>query len=334
LDDTARSTAKFGPYHTSGKETSNLVKGTTDGRTSQPRKQRPTVTTVHSGHGRFHVLRRTLRRPTARNPRRARRSRGFHAQTTVDSYPDHLHQFFNHPQWQKLPPTAKLSATTALSTPHMSRRPSHTPDSDEVKIRDEYRLLSIKRQQRLAIQRRTDARVDFYRQKLGYYPTQDQQSNTANIQKPLGTIDWNTLTSSSTTPAERSSRANATPPTSKQSGNTHVTPSSAAQASNFPPAGPPNCRKRSTASSSTQTPKRSTTSSATQTLQGDIKPFRTFPLCQQNNLYWKIAYEDNTGITWTRFRPNGNQEWLTGSLLTDKYWEFNISKEINDLFPS
>ena len=127
LDDTARSTAKFGPYHTSGKETSNLVKGTTDGRTSQPRKQRPTVSTVHSGHGRFHVLRRTLRRPTTENPRRARRSRGIHAQTTIDSYPDHLHQLFNHPQWQKLPPTAKLSASTAPKrTAHVLEASTYT----------------------------------------------------------------------------------------------------------------------------------------------------------------------------------------------------------------
>ena len=205
----------------------------------------------------------------------------------------------------------------------MSWKPAPTPDNDETKFRDEYRLLSVKRQQKRAIQLRTDQRVEFYRQKIGYYPPTDQRHSSSSDYQPT-----------STTLTENSSRAHATPPASKQSGDKHITPSSAAHTSNFPSAGPPNCRKRSTASSSTQTQKRPTTSSSTQTLQGDIKPFRTFPVCQQNNLYWKIAYEDDTGITWTRFRPNGNQEWLTGSLRPDKYWEFNISKEINDLFPS
>ena len=204
----------------------------------------------------------------------------------------------------------------------ISRLLTYTPDSEETKLRNEYRLQNVKRQQRLAIQQRTDARVDFYRQKLGYYPAQDQQNNSATTQRSLRTRNRNNRTSSSTTSTENPTRANEIPPAGKQSGSKHVTPSSAAQTSNFPPPGSPNCQKRSTASSSTQT------------LQGDIKPFRTFPLCQQNNLYWKIAIKDESGITWTRFKPNGNQEWLTGSIRPDECWQFNISKEINDIFPS
>jgi len=79
-------------------------------------------------------------------------------------------------------------------------------------------------------------------------------------------------------------------------------------------------------------PTRSTTSSATQT---DVHtPFRTVPLCAEHSTTWELVYRDNKGVTWTRFKRNRQQEWLTGTILPNNNWEFSLSLETNDFFPA
>ena len=201
----------------------------------------------------------------------------------------------------------------------MSWKPTFTPDSEETKFRDEYRLLSVKRQQRQAIQLRTDQRVKFYRQKVGYYLPTDQRNGSSSDYRPPSNTNTNNQ-------ANRPGKARAT---TRRDPKHHELTTANEQS----------VATQKTSSSATDpiiqsSRKRSTTSSATQTLQGDIKPFRTFPFCQQNNLYWKIVIQDKSGITWTRFKPNGNQEWLTRSIRPGECWQFNISKEITDILPS
>ena len=75
-----------------------------------------------------------------------------------------------------------------------------------------------------------------------------------------------------------------------------------------------------------------TSSASTQT--NVHTPIRTVPLCQEQTTTWELVYKDNKGITWTRFKRNSQQEWLTGTILPNKNWEFSLSSETNDLFPA
>ena len=90
-------------------------------------------------------------------------------------------------------------------------------------------------------------------------------------------------------------------------------------------------QKRSTEHSTSQNT-RTTSSASTQT--NVHTPFRTVPLCQEHTTTWELVYRDNKGITWTRFKRNSQQEWLTGTILPNKNWEFSLSSETNDLFPA
>jgi len=116
LDDTTRSTERFGPDHTTGKETSDLVKGATDSRTRQSRKQRPTVPTVHSGHRRLHVLRGTFRSPTTANPRRIRRRGRPRPYQYHDVDANVLHDPTDYPQWENVPCSTNLNGAASTQT--------------------------------------------------------------------------------------------------------------------------------------------------------------------------------------------------------------------------
>ena len=65
-----------------------------------------------------------------------------------------------------------------------------------------------------------------------------------------------------------------------------------------------------------------------------IRPYATFPWCSYHKITWNLVTSDETGLIWTRTLLNGQQEWLTGSLLANGQWQFNQTREVSDIHPS
>ena len=66
----------------------------------------------------------------------------------------------------------------------------------------------------------------------------------------------------------------------------------------------------------------------------DTRPYQTFPWCTYHKISWQLVTSDTTGLIWTRTIPNGQQEWLTGSILENGDWQFNQTREVNEIYPS
>ena len=64
------------------------------------------------------------------------------------------------------------------------------------------------------------------------------------------------------------------------------------------------------------------------------RPYATFPWCSYHKITWNLVTSDETGLIWTRTLLNGQQEWLTGSLLANGQWQFNQTREVSDIHPS
>ena len=64
------------------------------------------------------------------------------------------------------------------------------------------------------------------------------------------------------------------------------------------------------------------------------KPYSTFPWCSYHKITWNLVTSDETGLIWTRTLLDGQQEWLTGSLLANGQWQFNQTREVCELYPS
>ena len=64
------------------------------------------------------------------------------------------------------------------------------------------------------------------------------------------------------------------------------------------------------------------------------RPYATFPWCSYHKITWNLVTSDATGLIWTRTLLNGQQEWLTGSLLANGQWQFNQTREVSDIHPS
>jgi len=64
------------------------------------------------------------------------------------------------------------------------------------------------------------------------------------------------------------------------------------------------------------------------------RPYATFPWCSYHKITWHLVTSDATGLIWTRTLLNGQQEWLTGSLLADGNWQFNQTREVSDIHPA
>ena len=47
------------------------------------------------------------------------------------------------------------------------------------------------------------------------------------------------------------------------------------------------------------------------------KPYATFPWCSYHKITWNLVTSDETCLIWTRTLLDGQQEWLTGSLLAN-----------------
>ena len=63
------------------------------------------------------------------------------------------------------------------------------------------------------------------------------------------------------------------------------------------------------------------------------KPYATFPWCSYHKITWNLVTSDETGLIWTRTLLDGQQEWLTGSLLANGQWQFNQTREVSDIHP-
>ena len=63
------------------------------------------------------------------------------------------------------------------------------------------------------------------------------------------------------------------------------------------------------------------------------RPYATFPWCSYHKITWNLVTSDATGLIWTRTLLNGQQEWLTGSLLANGQWQFNQTREVSDIHP-
>ena len=66
----------------------------------------------------------------------------------------------------------------------------------------------------------------------------------------------------------------------------------------------------------------------------DTRPYQIFPWCTYHKISWQLVTSDTTGLIWTRTIPSGQQEWLTGSILENGDWQFNQTREVNEIYPS
>ena len=62
------------------------------------------------------------------------------------------------------------------------------------------------------------------------------------------------------------------------------------------------------------------------------RPYQTFPWCTYHKICWHLVTSDITGLIWTRTIQNGQQEWLTGSILENGDWQFNQTREVSEIY--